>query len=48
MGGHWGQTVAMVPSRDAVIVRLGWTFNGEEVFDRCQFLSDVLKTLPEK
>ncbi|MCU0279341.1 MAG: beta-lactamase family protein [Candidatus Nanopelagicales bacterium] len=47
MGGHWGQTVAMVPSRDAVIVRMGWTFNGEEVFDRCQFLSDVLETLPE-
>ena len=48
MGGHWGQTVAMVPSHNAVVVRLGWTFNGEEVFDRCEFLSDVLKTLPEK
>ena len=48
MGGHWGQTVAMVPSHNAVVVRLGWTFNGEEVFDRCQFLSDVLETLPEK
>ncbi len=47
MGGHWGQTVAMVPSRDAVVVRLGWTFNGEEAFDRCEFLADVLETLPK-
>jgi CubicO group peptidase (beta-lactamase class C family) len=45
MEGHWGQIVAMVPSRNAVIVRMGWTFNGEEAFDGCQFVSDVLKTL---
>ncbi len=48
MEGHWGQIVAMVPSRNAVIVRLGWTFNGEDAFDGCQFVSDVLQTLPEK
>ena len=47
MEGHWGQIVAMVPSRNAVIVRLGWTFSGGEAFDGCQFVSDVLKTLPE-
>lgn len=47
MEGHWGQIVAMVPSRNAVIVRLGWTFNGSEVFDGCQFVSDVLQTLPK-
>jgi CubicO group peptidase (beta-lactamase class C family) len=47
MEGHWGQIVAMVPSRDAVIVRLGWTFNGSEAFDGCQFVSDVLETLPK-
>jgi hypothetical protein len=48
MEGHWGQIVAMVPSRNAVVVRLGWTFNGEDAFDGCQFVSDVLKTLPER
>ena len=42
MEGHWGQIVAMVPSRNAVIVRLGWTFNGREAFDGCKFVSDVL------
>ena len=47
MEGHWGQIVAMVPSRNAVIVRLGWTFNGTDAFDSCQFVSDVLETLPE-
>lgn len=47
MEGHWGQIIAMVPSRDAVIVRLGWTFNGSEAFDGCQFVSDVLETLPK-
>lgn len=45
MEGHWGQLVAMVPSRDAVIVRLGWTFDSSQ-FDGCQFISDVLATLP--
>jgi CubicO group peptidase (beta-lactamase class C family) len=45
MSGHWGQVVAMVPSRDAVIVRLGWTFRGGQ-FDRCAFVASVLKALP--
>ncbi len=45
MSGHWGQVVAMVPSRDAVIVRLGWTFRGGQ-FDSCAFLAQVLGTLP--
>lgn len=44
MEGHWGQVVAMVPSRDAVIVRLGWTFDSSQ-FDSCQLISDVLATL---
>jgi hypothetical protein len=35
----------MVPSRDAVVVRLGWTFDSSQ-FDGCQFVSDVLATLP--
>ena len=46
MVGHWGQVVAMVPSRQAVIVRLGWTFKKNQ-FDRCALIADVLKTLPQ-
>ena len=46
MSGHWGQMVAMVPSRDAVIVRLGWTFRRGQ-FDNCAYLAAVLKTLPQ-
>lgn len=45
MSGHWGQVVAMVPSRDAVIVRLGWTFRSGQ-FDSCAFVASVLKALP--
>ena len=46
MSGHWGQIVAMVPSREAVIVRLGWTFKRGQ-FDDCGFVADVLKALPQ-
>ena len=46
MSGHWGQVVAMVPSRAAVIVRLGWTFKRGQ-FDACAFIADILKTLPK-
>ncbi len=46
MQGHWGQIVAMIPSRNAVIVRLGWTFKKQQ-FDDCQFLSDVISALPQ-
>jgi len=44
MEGHWGQIVAMVPSRDAVIVRLGWSIDKD--FDGCQFVADVAAALP--
>ena len=45
MEGHWGQLVEMVPSRDAVIVRLGWTFDSDQ-FGACEFMADVLAALP--
>lgn len=45
MEGHWGQLVAMIPSRDAVIVRLGWTFDSDQ-FDSCQLMADVVAALP--
>jgi CubicO group peptidase (beta-lactamase class C family) len=44
MEGHWGQIVAMVPSKDAVIVRLGWTIDPD--FDGCAFVADVAAALP--
>lgn len=45
MEGHWGQIVAMVPSRNAVVVRLGWTFDSDQ-FDSCRLVGDVLAALP--
>ncbi|MGV1037041.1 MAG: serine hydrolase domain-containing protein [Candidatus Nanopelagicales bacterium] len=46
MEGHYGQVVAMVPSKKAVIVRLGWTVEKSQ-FDNCKLISDVLKNLPD-
>lgn len=47
MEGHWGQIVAMVPSKDAVVTRLGWT-TSSDAFDECAFLGSVLAALPDK
>jgi len=44
MGGHWGQMVAVVPSRKAVVVRMGWIHGP---YDECKLLSDVLSALPK-
>jgi CubicO group peptidase (beta-lactamase class C family) len=44
MEGHYGQIVAMIPSKDAVIVRLGWSVDAD--FDGCAFVAGVAKTLP--
>ncbi len=45
MSGHYGQVVAMIPSRDTVIVRLGWTIDKTQ-FDSCRLIKDVLQQLP--
>ena len=47
MMGHWGQIVAMVPSRQTVVVRLGWTFRRSQ-FDACEFVAQVLQSLPKE
>jgi len=45
MTGHWGQVVAAIPSRDAVIVRLGMTLDRTR-FSRCAFIHSILAALP--
>jgi len=44
MEGFYGQEVAMIPSKDAVIVRLGWSVN--TTFDNCGFVAAVAGALP--
>ena len=46
MSGHWGRMVAMAPSREAVMVRMGWTFKRDQ-FDDCGFVADVLRALQQ-
>ena len=46
MAGHWGQLVAAIPSREAVIVRLGMTLDRTR-FSRCAFIRSILAALPE-
>lgn len=45
MTGSWGQLVAIVPSRETVIVRLGWSVT-RSAFDPCRLIADTLTALP--
>ena len=45
MLGHNQQIVAVVPSRRAVIVRMGWTPDGKR-FDTDGYFSRILSALP--
>jgi len=42
--GHWGQLAAILPSRRAVVVRLGWAAP-EGAFDRCAFIAAIDRAL---
>jgi CubicO group peptidase (beta-lactamase class C family) len=45
--GFDGQSVAIIPSRNAVIVRLGRTKGGQAAWDQDIFMGKVLKALPK-
>jgi len=45
--GYAGQHIGVVPSKDAVVIRLGWT-NRDERFDLNKHFSEILNALPEK
>jgi CubicO group peptidase (beta-lactamase class C family) len=45
--GHEGQFVTVIPSRNVVVVRLGYTVNHKAHWDHESFLLDILKALPE-
>lgn len=45
--GYAGQHIAIVPSKDAVVIRFGWTNRGEK-FDVNKHFSEILNALPEK
>ena len=44
--GYNGQYTAIVPSKKAIVVRLGWTTLGAR-FDINRHFSEILKALPD-
>ena len=45
--GHSGQMIMAIPSRNAVVVRLGWTPEGK-IFDQNKYLAPIVAALPAK
>jgi CubicO group peptidase (beta-lactamase class C family) len=45
LSGHWSQLMAVIPSREAVVLRLGMTLDRSR-FDGCGFIRNVLAALP--
>lgn len=44
--GHDGQTIAIVPSLDLIVVRMGMT-NPQDLYDREALLASIIATLPQ-
>jgi len=46
--GCEGQNVGIIPSRNAVIVRMGRKIGGRKAWDQDEFMGHVLKALPKE
>ncbi len=46
--GFEGQSVGIIPSRNAVIVRMGRTVGGRKAWSQDEFMGNVLKALPKE
>ena len=47
MTGHWGQLVAIFPTQQTVIVRMGWTIDSDR-FDGCEFTAELLDAIDSR
>jgi CubicO group peptidase (beta-lactamase class C family) len=45
LSGHWSQLMAVIPSREAVVVRLGMTLDRTR-FNGCAFIRSIVDALP--
>jgi len=48
LSGYQGQRVLIVPSRNALIVRMGFMPIAEDIWDWNFFLSEILEALPHE